>query len=100
MAVHYQSSQAVTLEVASEDANTSLAEPNWGAVAEPEILNLLLFQVEKRFPGVGFSVISSFSPWKDTYEFITEPTSYEMNNYQNTVYMQTKTTHMQDCWNT
>lgn len=38
MAVHYQSLQAVTLEVASEDMNTSLAGFNRGTITEPEIL--------------------------------------------------------------
>lgn len=41
VAVHYQSLQAVTLQVASEDANTSLAQPNWDNVAKPKILNRL-----------------------------------------------------------
>lgn len=69
--VHKQSLQAVTLEVASEGGNTSLAQPKWDAVAKPEILQSCLgFQVD-RFPEFLF-----FSPYKDIYKLITQPTKY------------------------
>lgn len=78
MAVHYQSLQAVTLK----DVNTSLAKPNRGTITKSQRADtfVIIWGSSSRISFLFSLVISDKS-----FKLVTEPSSYEMDDYQYTL---------------